>query len=322
MKKYRGFIIPLALAVVLAGAPASRGAKLFDKAAPLKVAHWVKDGPVTLTPGHVYVVEFWATWCPPCRESIPHLTELAKKYQGRITFIGISDEALDIVKSFVEKMGDKMDYHVAVDDKQATTKGYMAAYGIDTIPHAFIVDKNGNVAWQGNPLEGLEPVLEQVLAGKLDKETAVKKEKMNELAMQYLRLAMGGEQQKAQADPLGRQLLELGNADPMLLSNFAWTIVKAPALKYRDRDLSVEAAKKAFDLTKGQDPLITGIYAGVLHEMGRDSEAIPLQKKAIALATDARMKSYLQNVLAEMEKTTGRADTPTTGSKQVGGAVK
>jgi thiol-disulfide isomerase/thioredoxin len=66
-----------------------------------------------------YVVEFWATWCGPCRVSIPHLTELQKKFKTQgVTFIGVSDETEDKVKPFVDKMGDKMDYTVAVDDER------------------------------------------------------------------------------------------------------------------------------------------------------------------------------------------------------------
>src|SRR5689334_25163119 len=57
----------------------------------IKVAKWVKGKPVnSLKKGNVYVVEFWATWCGPCKQSIPHLTELAKKYAGKATFIGVS----------------------------------------------------------------------------------------------------------------------------------------------------------------------------------------------------------------------------------------
>jgi thiol-disulfide isomerase/thioredoxin len=55
--------------------------KIGDPAARLKGLQWVKGGPVKLQKGNIYVVEFWATWCPPCRVSIPHLTKLQKKIQ-------------------------------------------------------------------------------------------------------------------------------------------------------------------------------------------------------------------------------------------------
>ena len=159
-----------ALAVALS--PTLPAAALGDPAAPLKIAEWVKGQPVKLDEGKgktVYVVEFWATWCPPCRASIPHLTELQKKYKDKgVVFIGISDEKPATVKKFVEQMADKMDYRVAIDQDRKTSEGYMEAYDINGIPHAFIVDKEGRVVWNGHPMGGLEAALDQVLAGKLD----------------------------------------------------------------------------------------------------------------------------------------------------------
>jgi thiol-disulfide isomerase/thioredoxin len=94
-------------------------ANLGDAASPLDIKDWVKGSPVDLAAGKgktIYVVEFWATWCPPCRTSIPHLTEMQKKFKDQgVVFVGVSSEKTDVVKKFVDKMGDKMDYTVAVD---------------------------------------------------------------------------------------------------------------------------------------------------------------------------------------------------------------
>ncbi|MEK7713866.1 MAG: TlpA disulfide reductase family protein, partial [candidate division NC10 bacterium] len=88
--------------------------ELGDPAPELKIADWVKGTPITLASGKdksVYVVEFWATWCGPCRTSIPHLTELQKKYKDKgLVIVGITDEDKTTVSNFVEKMGEKMDY--------------------------------------------------------------------------------------------------------------------------------------------------------------------------------------------------------------------
>jgi len=68
--------------------------------------------------GRIFV-DVWATWCGPCRASIPHLTELAHKFTS-VTFIGMdvwengSDQEATVAK-FVKNMGEKMDYHVAMD---------------------------------------------------------------------------------------------------------------------------------------------------------------------------------------------------------------
>ena len=137
---------------------------LNDPATPLTIANWVKGQPVDPVQGSgVYVVEFWATWCPPCRASIPHLTEVQKKYKDRgVTIVGISDEELDTVEKFVQKMGDKMDYIVAIDDGSKTAAGYMGKYGQGGIPHAFLV-KAGKVVWHGHPMDNLEAAIEAAL---------------------------------------------------------------------------------------------------------------------------------------------------------------
>ena len=81
--------------------------KLGDPAPKLEVKEFVKGDPLKgFEPGKTYVVEFWATWCGPCRTSIPHLTELQKKYPD-ITFGGVSvfEQEPEGVKPFVEKWG-------------------------------------------------------------------------------------------------------------------------------------------------------------------------------------------------------------------------
>jgi tetratricopeptide (TPR) repeat protein len=90
-----------------------------DEAPAISVSNWVKGDPVDrLDPKKTYFVEFWATWCEACRLTIPHLTELQKKYKGKgVTIIGVSvDQNQNAVMPFVEKMGDKMNYTIAIDD--------------------------------------------------------------------------------------------------------------------------------------------------------------------------------------------------------------
>jgi thiol-disulfide isomerase/thioredoxin len=184
-------------------------ADISDLAAPLKIDEWVKGKPTVLADGKgktIYVVEFWATWCAPCRASIPHLTELQRKFKDKgVVFIGISDEKPDKVKPFVEKMGDKMDYTVAIDKDKGTSEGYMEAYGINGIPHAFIVDKAGRVAWNGHPMDDLDKRLEDMLSGKYDLTTAKKRADGQNLMVKYSQLASRGADDE-ELDKVARQI--------------------------------------------------------------------------------------------------------------------
>lgn len=165
------------LAAVLLSAGESQAQKLGvgDDAPPLVASRWVKGEAVSrFETGTVYVIEFWATWCGPCRAVIPHVTELQKKYEGKVVVIGMNvfeqDESL--VEPFVNEMGEKMGYRVALDDKSeepggATAKFWMEASGQQGIPTSFIIDKAGKIAWIGHPMS-MAPVLEKVVAGTYD----------------------------------------------------------------------------------------------------------------------------------------------------------
>src|SRR5436190_8031123 len=151
------------LALTAAAARAADELNVGDPAPKLQVKEFVKGDPIKkLEKGKVYVVEFWATWCGPCRATIPHLTELQKKHKD-VTVIGVSAFEQDFgkVKPFVEEMGAKMDYRVATDavpeGKQASdgamAKNWMDAAAQQGIPTAFIVNADGRVAWIGHPTQ-------------------------------------------------------------------------------------------------------------------------------------------------------------------------
>lgn len=148
---------------------------------PIAVKTWLKGTPVTsFEPGKTYVVEFWATWCGPCIQSIPHVTKLAKENPD-VTFMGIGiweDEGPQL-KAFVDKMGEKMGYNVGYSgNKDGMAVSWMDAAGQNGIPSAFIV-KDAQVVWIGHPMEMDEP-LAAIKAGTFD--SAAFKKKFDEEA--------------------------------------------------------------------------------------------------------------------------------------------
>jgi thiol-disulfide isomerase/thioredoxin len=196
-----------------AAAPAQE-LNIGDPAPKLDVKEFVKGEAVSkFEKGKTYVVEFWATWCGPCKATIPHLTELQKKHKD-ITVIGVSvwEEDAAEVKPFVEKMGEKMDYRVAMDAVPAGEKSgrmaqtWMEAAGQEGIPAAFIINGDGKVAWIGHP-GSMDKPLEQIVSGKYDLQAATDahkkqvagKRKMQELSKLLAEAQKSGDPKNALA---------------------------------------------------------------------------------------------------------------------------
>ena len=130
----------------------------------IQATDWINSAPLTLggLKGRVVILEFWATWCPPCRSSIPHLITLSKNYAGKpVTFISLTDESKDKVTQFMDSdAAMRMPYPVACGSSSSS------AYGVRGIPHAFVVGKDGKIVWRGHPMSsGFKPAIDRALDG-------------------------------------------------------------------------------------------------------------------------------------------------------------
>lgn len=148
-----------------------------------KVGRWLKGDPIErLERGRTYVIEFWATWCGPCREAMPHISDLKRRYEGKVTFVGVSiwENSEDDVNKFMASDAERADYRLVRDrvshppdhdQNGSMVEGWIKPAGLTGVPATMIVDKRGVIAWIGHPLK-LKEVLDSVLADTWDIEVA------------------------------------------------------------------------------------------------------------------------------------------------------
>ena len=125
-----------------------------DKAPTKLPSGWIKGDRVSsLDPKKTYVIEFWATWCPPCVASIPHLAELqAKLKPDGVQVISIHvNTGVEAADAYVRKNTKQMEYTVAKDTNGAMGKAWMDAAGQNGIPCSFVV-AGGKIAYIGHPM--------------------------------------------------------------------------------------------------------------------------------------------------------------------------
>jgi len=153
------------------GIGASSEPLIGSKAPDIKPARWLQ-GKIERAgmKGEVVILDFWATWCLPCGETLPHLQAVFEKNAGRgLLVVGIhvsQGEATSIMKMAREN---RLSYPLVIDSPCAAGRGFgetCRRYGVHKIPYTFVVDRRGMVRWAGHPMEpGFEEAVEEALEG-------------------------------------------------------------------------------------------------------------------------------------------------------------
>ncbi len=311
-----------------------------DRAPALSIGTWVKGEPVeAFETGHIYVVEFWATWCAPCLTSMPHLSQIQRELgeQG-VTVIGVTSpdpgNTLEAVEEMVAEKGDVMGYTVAWDPERRTSTDWMQAAGQNSIPTSFVVDGEGRIAYIGHPM-WLDMPLHALLEGTWNYRTgpaevaAAEEELMGiyqsagsdpagslagflSFEERYPAVAGGMQDMKLQLLLISGEF-EAGYAlaarmtdeavekgDSTVLGMIAWLIVDPRApFEERDLELALRAAEAAAELTGRDDPDILDTLARVHAAKGDYRTAVSIQTRAVELAAGTRLESNLRATLEE-----------------------
>lgn len=142
--------------------PKSAGDMRGKKIPGFTVAKWVGQRPDPAS--RLVAIDFWATWCGPCRAAIPHVNELTAKYGQDILFVGISDEKENDFNAGMKKQKLKpadFKYPLAIDPAATLKEKF---FNIRGIPHMAIFSADGIVRWQGHPMSLQEEDIDKLIA--------------------------------------------------------------------------------------------------------------------------------------------------------------
>lgn len=157
-----------------------------DQAPQLDASHWL-SGPAEeiseFKTGHVYVLDFWGTWCGACIGEMPELARLQKEFADqKVTIISVTDEEPKDVNAFLDKPShhDEMKtyrqltspYNIVADPDGSVFDAYMKGIEKRSFPMMAIVGKTGVIEYIGSSV-GLEPTLKSIVADEWNRESAL-----------------------------------------------------------------------------------------------------------------------------------------------------
>ncbi|MEL7121486.1 MAG: TlpA disulfide reductase family protein [Bacteroidota bacterium] len=211
------------------------------KAAPeINITHWLHNVPKDKTlEGKFIVLEFWATWCGPCIQAIPHINELQASVKDRedVIFLSMTYETPEKASKAIKRY----DFQTAVvTDVTNLTQDTFAA---DAIPKTVLIDKAGKISWMGIPTELTEEKLQQFLEGRAieEEEAEPKSEQRASRMSEYFGYVKSkenvfeieaiGEYEGASAMAMSKGTYSIGSSFKELLANLldvSYLLVEVP----------------------------------------------------------------------------------------------
>ena len=350
MKVYSAFVV--AVVLMLGSVCTGQQQKLKPGAAApgLDIEEWIQGSETTIASGKVYVVFFWESGSTKNKDAIELINDLYKEFtDDGLTVIAITNEEELKAKAMVKIMADQMTYIVAIDRRESSKRAWMDASDKKSIPMAFIIDRNGKVAFIGSPAPSdganFEEVLRKVMAGRFDPELEEQADPLVRAArqarkMKNWRLATRHYDEIIALDPkvfagtsierFDMILRDMGDkaeaytyakslingqfaADAGALRMLASKIASDPQIDAANRDLDValSAAEKAKSVAGAKDSASLATLALVYYTRGDMVKAVDFQKQAYFNANPKHKPEYNRTLKAYQEAAQRASSTTT-----------
>lgn len=303
---------------VAADPPAGQPLEIGSAAPALDVDDWIHPGTVhpvpefhAFTPGTVYVIEFWATWCPHSREAIPLLSALRRRYGRDVVILAIGADAPEQLRGFlgdddpdVRQLAAQAEAYCIVADTDGSVHDSLMTPFLETeLPTAFIVGRSGLIEWVGHPLEIEEP-LTRVVDGTWDRGKFAAEWAARQMSRRTVdrALVLVAEERIAEA-VAGLDAFAANDATvPAAANDMAWTLV-LQSVYARLPDPVLAAAQRAAERCVAREPTngnFLDTLAHVLALRGRVDEAIATERLAVEHGGDEAdaFRAYLRQLEA------------------------
>lgn len=248
---------------------------------------------------------------------MPHLSEMAREYKGKVTFIGMdileliagkdkNGDYITKVGNFVKNLGDGMDYTVATDTREGVmNETWMKAAGLGGIPTSFVIDQQGKIAWIGHPM-GLKDVVEMVLHGQFDEEAKIK---MRTASAERNKQTKMLQDQMAEAKKSGDRAKALELADQLIersiMNKSVAIIAKYDLLREENTTKAVKCGEEVIEKFAGDPLTLQGVSQHIVKTEEKAARKLAVKMMERAISRSAPDDPYAYSNLAEIYFTTG-----------------
>ncbi|UCE59173.1 MAG: redoxin family protein [Phycisphaerales bacterium] len=306
------------LASLIAAGPEAGASEKLRIGGPPPILHgieWVRGDPIDIhriLGQKALLIEFWASWCPPCLLNLPWRTEVQLRFADRgFEWIAVTYESSASVRAALASYPGEIGIRIACSDGLSTRKT-LEAIGVSSVPYAVIVNARGQVAWMGDSrCAEFEDVLVQILSNTWNLEHArrvhgANRTYLRETEKRIEQALTSGDGAELVEAARAAMLLEIPDEDrrlrAALLSRSSKRLLTETNWSGRFDGSALEFSRTAVEDCQWSDAQMVDIHARALFKNGHIAEAVSCQRRTLPLEWDNTRKSRYKKRLAHYER--------------------